>query len=372
MDRHLRPHVTYWTGVWRPSLEAVSKEVDILRRRNGRLAPVVSFALDQPFQWRRHERVLTLGGHQYVWLHVAGAALERRGDITHAFGAVDGWHLLRVLGRRPLVYTAAISGVLLDRSIYGKVAIFAAESLPIADALMCVGVPASKIEIVYPGIDLSEFSPSPAPPLDRFRLLFASTPAKVDEFDERGIPLMVEAARHAPDVDFVFLWRKWGDVEAARRALAALHPPANVIVDMRDAPDMPTEYRTVHATICCYADGFGKSCPNSLVEGLACGRPAIVSGGVGVAKLVSDHGAGVVVPLDVEGVLTGIREVRRDGEAFSHRARALAEAVFGMDAFTARYAAIYERVMASPTAGAEGIGRTSSSSHPGVLREPPQ
>lgn len=349
MDCDVQTRVTYWTGVWHPSREAISKEVDILRRRNGRLAPVVSFAEGQHCRWHARERVLTLGGHQHAWLHVVAAALERRGGVTHAFGALDGWHLLRSLGRRPIVYTAALPGSLLHRSLYDKVAVFAAESQPIADTLVRAGVPAADVEVVYPGIDLSEFSAGPPPQGDRFRVLFASTPAKVSEFDERGIPLMVEAARRAGDVDFVLLWRNWGDRDAARRALAALDLPPNVIVEMRDVADMPTEYRDAHATICCYADGFGKSCPNSVVEGLACGRPAIVTGGVGVAGLLARNGAGVMVPRDVDGLLAGIRELRDDLDGFGVRARRLAETTFGIDVFVERYAAIYARVAARAT-----------------------
>lgn len=344
MDRDVLPRVTYWTGVWHPSREALSKEVDLLRRQGGRVAPVVSFATRQKPEWCRKERVIKLAGHQQARLHLLAAALERFGDVTHAFGALSEWHLLRFLGRRPLVYTAALRGPTLDRWLYDKVAVFAAESQPLADILVAAGVSAQKIEIVYPGVDLDAYAPAPLPD-GRFRILFASTPADVAEFDVRGILLMIEAARLLPDVDFVLLWRRWGDVAAATRALAALDPPPNVLVDLRDAADMVSEYQRAHATICAYAQGFGKSSPNSVIEGLACGRPTLVSPAVGTSALIEENGAGIVIRRDPEGLVAAITELRQDVEGFSRRARRLAESHFGVERFTARYAELYHRVL---------------------------
>ena len=341
----MQPRVTYWTGVWHPTREAISKEVDLLRRRSGGLRPVVSFATGQQCEWLVHDRIIKLGGSQHALLHLMTATVERRGDVTHAFGAVSGWHMLRFLGRRPIVYTAALPGLALDRSLYEKVTVFAAESEPIAGTLVSAGVPAHKVEVIYPGIDLSAFVPAPAPSPGRFRVLFASTPAHVDEFEARGIPLMAEVARRAPDVEIVLLWRNWGDRASARRALWTLDLPANLIVEMRDAPDMVDQYQRAHATICCYAAGFGKSCPNSVVEGLACGRPTILTDTVGTAGLIARHGAGAVVPRHVDGVLSAIRALEQDYDAFSRRARALAESHFGLDVFMNRYDELYERAL---------------------------
>jgi hypothetical protein len=44
----------------------------------------------------------------------------------------------------------------------------------------------------------------------------------------RGIPLLVELARHRPDVDIILPWRAWGDVDAAREVLGSLRPPAKL------------------------------------------------------------------------------------------------------------------------------------------------
>jgi glycosyltransferase involved in cell wall biosynthesis len=110
---------------------------------------------------------------------------------------------------------------------------------------------------------------------------------------------------------------------------------------------MATQYRGAHATVCCFADGFGKSCPNSVVEGLACGRPAIVSETVGIANLIHDHNAGVMIPRTVEGLIRGVERLRRQIDPMSRAARALAEQTFGMSQFLNTYQRLYDVVRAT-------------------------
>ncbi len=357
MDRHVQPRLTYWTGTWHPSTEAISKEVEILRRQPGHLGPVVSFSARQHSGLHARDGVIKLAGSRHGLLHLLAALIEPRGRITHAFGAANAWHLLRVLGRRPLLFTVALPGSALGPTLYDKVSIFAAESEAIAATLRAAGVREDRIEVVYPGINLAQFVPAPLPAARPFRILFASTPAHVEELDVRGIPMMVEAARRLPDVEFVLLWRRWGDESAARRALESLDLPRNVIVDRRDAASMVEEYQRVHATIVFYAEGFGKSCPNSVVEGLACGRPALLSDTTGIASLVEEHGAGVVVPRTVDGMVEGIERMRAEGQGLGTRARQLAERAFGVDRFRQHYAALYQRLLTAP---ARSVTRAAS------------
>ena len=161
------------------------------------------------------------------------------------------------------------------------------------------------------GVDLDRFRPGP-PPAGRFRLLFASTPADPQEFHERGIPLMVEAARRCPDVGFCVAVAPMGDAHTTNRALALLQPPSNFRVEHRDLSNMAEAYDSSHATVCLFDRGFGKSCPNSVIEGLACGRPALVSEGCGIAGLVAREGAGVAVRRDPAEVALAIERLRRD------------------------------------------------------------
>jgi len=351
------PRVTYWTGTWDPAKEAISKEVQQLRSAGGASHPVVSFSPGQHSALRSAERVVQLSARRWMLMRAVASVVERYGAISHVFGGLSSWHLLRAVGRRPVVLTVAIPGEPADRAIWSNVAIAVAESEPLADALRQVGIPADRVRLIYPGIDLDRFTPGPEPPARRFRLLFASSPSDAAEFDRRGIPLLVETARRRPEIDVVLLWREWGDQRAARHALAELAPPPNVSVEFASGRGMPEIYRSADAVACLYEDGFGKSCPNSVVEALACGVPAVVSSGCGIAGLVSAAGAGLVVARAPEAVAAAVARLREARAAWAAAARALAERAFGERMFLAAYARLYDELTSADSGRAAARSR---------------
>jgi glycosyltransferase involved in cell wall biosynthesis len=339
------PRVTYWTGVWDPRREAMSKQVAALRARLSPRGPVVAYTpQSSALVWP--VRVLRLNQNRWRWLRCAALSLERRGDVTHIFGGLDAAHFLLLLGRRPILFTVAIPGEGTAAHLYGKVARFVAESRPIAAALRRAGVPDDRIEIIYPGINLARFRPQPVPTTTRFRLLFASTPADPDEIEARGIPLLVSLARRRPDIEIFTLWRRWGSLADARRRLAALDPPRNFIVEERDARDMAHVYAGAHATVCLYAAGHGKSAPNSVVEGLAAGRPALLADTCGIADLVAEAGAGVSAPRDLDALCAAVDRLRAGYDGARQRARELAERELDERVTVRRYASLYRELAA--------------------------
>lgn len=345
MDRYVPPRLTFWTGVWEPGREALSREVAALREV-GRTRAVISFARSQRSTVSSRTRVIRLSGDRWITLRALAGVVERAGDITHMFGSLDCWHYLRCLGRRPLVFTVAIDGggLLPDRRLYDRVRVFVAESEPLRDALVAGGIAPDRIRLIRPGVDLRGLAPRPFPS-GRFRLLFASTPADPSEFEPRGLPLLVELARRVPSIDVCCAWREWGDGAAAQRALAALNPPANFIVSAGDRHDMAAVYGGVHATACLFAAGAGKSAPNSVIEGLACGRPALVTDTCGVSGVLAHHGAGVVARRSVSSLVDAVRRLEANHLAYAASARDLAENEFGLDRFRRSYAALYASLL---------------------------
>jgi glycosyltransferase involved in cell wall biosynthesis len=339
MGRDMPPRVTYWTGIWQPHREALSKQVAQLRAALCPDAPVFSLSAGQSSSWPRGG-VWRVSMDHYNGFRALAAAFERRGDVTHAFGSIDAWHFLRVLGRRPLLMTVALPGQALDPPVYRYVRRFVVETDALADVLCKGGIEADRIEVIPPGLDLEEFAPVPLPDT-RFRLVFASTPADPLEFEVRGIPLLVELARVRPDIDVVLMWRQWGPLSEAERLIASLQPPPNLILDRRDVARMSAVYQQAHATVCCFAKGFGKSAPNSVIESLACGRPALLTEDCGLARLVQREGAGVVVPRTVEALAQGVDELRLGYDDHANRARHLALEQFDERRIIERYRDLY-------------------------------
>jgi glycosyltransferase involved in cell wall biosynthesis len=341
MDRNLPPRITYWTGIWEPRREALSREVETLRDALAPHAPVVSFSPGQRSSFVPWDFIVRLSGRRWLLLRALAAVLERRGSVTHVFGSLDDWHLLRSLGRRPLIFTVAISGRSPDRRLLKKATVVVAESEPLRRAIEDAGVPASRVRLIYPGVDLRQFAPVAAPPPTPFRILFASTPADPAEFERRGIPLLVELARLCPDTELVLLWRRWGNEKACRLALDALAPPDNLRVEFHDVNDMAAMFQSVHATVIGFAEGFGKSCPNSIVESLACGRPALVADTCGIAELIDKEGAGVVSERTPEAMRAALQRLRLGYQAYSRSARALAESSFDVSKTVTEYSRLY-------------------------------
>jgi len=335
------PRVTYWTGTWDPEKEAISKEVNALRVGSRVRAPVVSFAPGQASRLVRRDRVLMLAGGAWLALRAAAALVERRGDVTHIFGGQSSWHLLRALGRRPILITAVVPSLTAARVTQANIARVAVEAEGGIDDWIKHGVALERIEIVRPGIDLEWYAASAAPDHDRFTLLFASSPSSLTEIPSRGIPLLVELARLRSDIDVDVPWRNWGDVAAAQRAIAELRPPANFRVTFDGVQDMRPHYAAAHATIVCFERGTGKTCPNFVIEGLAAGRPCVATPDIGLAADLLRAHAGVVAARNVGALAAAIDELQADWSGFSRRARQLAEEQFGLARFVASYERLY-------------------------------
>ena len=334
------PRVTYFTGTWDPSREAISKEIEALRRAQSHPSHVVAFSPGN--RTRRPARgVVTLGNDRWILLRALARLRQLPRGINHVFGTFGAWHLLRVATRRPTVFTIVGGSGMLELDIYGAVNVFVPESEPLAVALRDGGVPESRVRLIYPGVDLAAYVPGPPPPPRPFRLLFASTPSSPEAFEERGIPLLVEAARRAPHLEVVLPWRQWGDQAATTAALRGLDLPSNVRVEHVDVTDMPTLYRSVHVVATLFEAGAGKACPNSIVEGLASGRPGLVSTSTGIAGLIDRSGAGVVTERRVEEVIHAVERLAEGWNCYARQARALAEEVFDLRRFVREYAEIY-------------------------------
>ena len=116
---------------------------------------------------------------------------------------------------------------------------------------------------------------------------------------------------------------------------------------------------SVHAIACLYADGFGKSCPNSVVEALACGVPALVSDSCGIAGLITRGGAGLSVPRTLQDVVQAARALRERQQMFGRAARALAEQHFAIVGFLNAYLRLYDEVLEDHKFAAPAIAAAS-------------
>jgi glycosyltransferase involved in cell wall biosynthesis len=305
------PDVRYWVFNYEPEWEAVSKEIDTLRRGlgDGTRASVVGLNLrDRRFQWRGPVKRIPLpqGLPLYPLLrsHASGSG------INHLFASAGERWLAPLLAPRRGVLTVAKGSANLARiegnaDTLRRFAAVVVQSEWDRDLLLQVGVRERSLRLIRPGIPLSAYREAPG----RFTILFASSPFAADDFLTRGVQLLLRAASRMPDVRFLLAWR--GRQLAKLRGLIRDAGAPNVEVRDGVIGDMGAIYDEVHAAVLPALEHRSFiPAPRSGLEALAHGKPILVSRYVSIADPLVRAGAGVAFDPTVQGLESAVRSLR--------------------------------------------------------------
>jgi glycosyltransferase involved in cell wall biosynthesis len=331
--------VSYWTGWLDPQMVAVSKEVHQLMRHFPRSW---AFGLSTHYSlyasWRR--RSLGLHPRFYGFARPLLGVIERQFDISHVYTSLGDWHFLTALGRRPLVLTATQQGTPASPQLLRKVDRVVVETERLAADALSYGVDPQRLSVIHPGVDLDVFrvAPVPAPP---WKCVFASSPENEDEIHTKGVDLLLDAAAARPQIEFTLLWRPFGP--AADRALERVRQraPVNVILRKERIADMAEFLSRFHFAVAPFRS-VGKPCPNSILEMLALGRPALVSDFVHIGDLLEREGAGLAFACTPESLVAAVDRLCAGYDAIQRGARACAQRHFDLKSVTAAYRRVYE------------------------------
>ena len=239
----------------------------------------------------------------------------------------------------------AVSGASCDESLLDKIDRFAVEWPEARDELEKRGIASNRIQLVFPPVDLQRFRPTPAPDTP-FTVMFASSPDRADWLEARGVDLILGAAELRPDIRFRLIWRPWGDSLQVVSRQIEQRCLGNVELVAGRVEDMSREYEQAHVVVAPFTQIENcKPAPNSIIEGLACGRPAIVTECVGLAEPISRNSAGVVTDASAEGLAESLNVARTNWNDLSKNACDMAARLFDKDRFVATYGKIYEEVL---------------------------
>lgn len=327
--------------------EAVSKEIISLRKvfKN----KVFIYSLSMSFGNFCIKKDIFLYYYKLLPLLPTISLLSKFSNISHIYTSVNDIPFLRlVLGKR--VVLTSVEGVNLKRLknnrrlLKEKVKKIIVQSEKDRKILVGNGIPERKIGIVYPGVDLEEYR-SPVRRVkknEKLKILFASSPLKKEHFFSRGVDFLFKNSGvfENSNLELTMLWRRLlkGDLDEKY----GKHYSSFVKIVDRYINDMPKYYSQFHATILPYCGVVGnKSCPHSLIESLAAGKPVLVSEDVGISDLIEKEKCGVVFKLSEKGLENGIYRLRENYSLYQSKTVKVAKKYFSEKMFIYKHKKLY-------------------------------
>jgi glycosyltransferase involved in cell wall biosynthesis len=196
------------------------------------------------------------------------------------------------------------------------------------------------VQVIFPGIDLNGFNYS-KPEGKNFKLLFASAPLRIHSFEHNGVNLITNAFTDLKNIELICLWRgkyliEMGKLIKKTNNQKKIHI-INKVISMKE------ELNKVHATVLPYTGtNECKTCPNSLVESLAAGKPVLTTDIIPFSNLVLKERCGVVIEPTKEGFLEGIKDLRENYDKYQEKCIPVAKKYFSKERFVKEYNTLYK------------------------------
>ena len=342
MDSRLPVRIAYYTGWLMPEMEGISKEVFALAKHFN--STIIGISNLQPLKIDFQNRIFGFSTKWYYFARFLAFIMSKIHKINHIYDSLDNWIYLSSISSKKIILTGVVGNGSLPLKYYQKVAFLVVDSEERRNELVQKGFSRAKIKVIYPGINLKPFLEVPPPASMRpFRVLFASSPPTREELESRGVFDLLMAAGKLPDAEFVFLWRPWGNSLQRVKKEIKNRGLKNVRLISEKVQDVRQFYSECHVVVAPFKENGGKSCPTSIIEALASGRPVILGPGVGIKKLVREEGVGIYY--EGSGLCEAIQILRDNWENFAFRARDFAQEFFSIETFINTYHRLYQEVL---------------------------
>ena len=329
-----------------PQVSGVGGMVSFRNRLSRRLAAMGIELTDDPSD-PRLDAILVIGGTRHLlelwrarrrgvhivqrlngmnWLH---RVQSTRSNLRHYLRAEYGNRLLSIIRARlaqGVIYQSEFSLRWWER-VYGP-----------------TPVPCT---VVYNGIDLQEYSPRGLHqrPQEEFRILLVE--GSLMGGYEMGLEVAIQLAQGVSDrlhhpIELQVVGRV---AETVRRGWERRIAPGLKLTwaGLQPAERIPEVDRSAHLL---YSSDVNAACPNSVIEALACGLPALALDTGALPEMVTGD-AGRIVPYggdpwrldppDIQGLVEAAWEIIGDQERFRAGARLRAESAFNLDHMVESY-----------------------------------
>jgi len=268
---------------------------------------------------------------------------EKRCQINHLYFSVPYlFPVLRFL-KNPVVFTIAAS--LAGRSPPAHIeCLNALRRLVVSnerDAAVLRSWGMTNYAVVPPAIDAPELAPQALPLGREITLLMASAPWVEEQFDTKGVDVLLEAVARDPSIKLILLWR--GLLLDELKARIIKLGVGNRVEVVPGRVDIGDYLKRAHATVLLpKRSDIVKAYPHSLIEALLAGKPVILTDALPMADYVRQTECGIVTGnVDAVSFLEAVEGLRRRYGTLAQNARAIEPDEFSTAAMVEKYRDIY-------------------------------
>lgn len=336
--------ITYLAQRYRPDREATSKEVNLLFRHFPK-SVIYNLHLDGYFKFKCSKYLIS---HHFIYYPFSFPFLyifsQKR--IIHIYTSLCDRPYLPLLPKKNMILTS--TNYFPKEQIKKRISHLLAAQKIVVEAeiqkkeLLNLNIPAQKIELIYPPVNLKQFSYQEA--LGIFTILNASCPGKIKDLKKRGIFLLLDTDHFLKETLIKLSWRG-GEFNLFQRVIKD-QKLKNISIENKIHTNMNDQYGQVHCTIIpyLYLDEYLKLIPNSAVESLAAGKPLLVSSQTGIAEIVKKNVCGVVFEPNTASLLAAIAELKKNYKKYHKNCRRTAENFFDQEKFIQKYQQLYNQI----------------------------
>lgn len=220
-----------------------------------------------------------------------------------------------------------------------------------------VGVPASRIEQIYNGVDTARFRPAPG----------GRAPINGSPFNDAACWIIgtvgrMQAVKHQTNLVRAFIIAHRNDAEAARRLRLVLvgdgplRAEAEVLLEEAGIAQhawLAGERADIDAVMrgldCFVLPSLAEGISNTILEAMSSGLPVIATDVGGNGELIEPGSMGALVPVDdPQALAMAILDYFRDPERARQNGaagRQLVERRFSLEAMVARYLGVYDQLL---------------------------
>ncbi len=340
--------ITYYVQRYRPRYEAISKEVSVLANYFSKKSSVKihDLHLDGLFNFKFNRKRSSYHFFYYPILSLYSYYLSKKSNVNHIYTSLGDLPYLNIINLNKTILTAAASCSIkkIEKRIkkLKRIKKIIVESNKQKEELLELGINPNKAKVIYPPVDLNEFIYQKTE--GEFKILYASCPTRFNDFEKRGINLIIDTAKKNQSSKFILAWRKGAYLDINK--LINKSSLKNVIVDNRIINDMNEIYGRTHCTIIPYTkhDDYLKLIPNSALESLAAGKPILVSNKTEIAAFVNKEKCGIVFEPDEISLQKAIIKLKNNYTKYQKNCRRTANKYFSKDNFIGEYEKIYREI----------------------------